>query len=349
MNTLIPLFISDRIQDGAYIQCERYCCKTPLRKECFDYYTRLVEGGTEGFHVCPHGMTSCLVRKDGQTFIFTSFRNRDCYNKKKARAIVNGPEVLYNPALDEKQIMNLINFSLSGSGSVADSILKKEEAIRDISHEVKKLNAQILEHCDLLLNETTFDPEIVNRELKTIYICSSMMRMRLSFYELESNYSRLNVGSTFSCVVYKKFDKIRRILQNYKKKNVTITISGNSYRKMDVYPIFDMIPLLLVENAVKYSFENSEVEILFDHFDSLGIIKIKSFSRHCTNDEIKHLFEKGVRGKNTKTEEGNGLGLFFVKRICDIHSLDISIESSSNKTSIGNIDYSNFIVTLKMV
>ena len=90
---------------------------------------------------------------------------------------------------------------------------------------------------------------------------------------------------------------------------------------MKAYSSLDLIPLLLIENAVKYAYVPSgaekkdfPVEIIFNdnEIDSLSV-QVKSYSPYCPPNELDHLFEKNYRGKNAQafTNNGSGIGLFF--------------------------------------
>lgn len=185
--------------------------------------------------------------------------------------------------------------------------------------------------------------------LKTIFVCSQMIASRFSLYDYEKNPNALKGGS-FDCNVYKKFDKCRIILKNYLNKNVSIALSGSSYRCMQAYTSFEMIPLLILENAVKYSRPSGEVQVNFScDVDDLLIVSIDSYSPYCSEDDLKHIFDKGFRGKNAiKTSDGSGIGLYFVKLVCNLHDIEISAHSDSTKiTQINNIAYAPFKIQLQ--
>lgn len=341
---LLPILTEDmEICDGFYINCEPYCKKNCKSSECQIFYQNLIDKNENGFFTCPNGLSTYVMSQNDKKLIFTSFRERNTYSKSKAKLFSQRSLSIYNPILNEKQICDLINQSL-----INENIEKKEEALSDLSHEVKKLNAQIKEHSDVLLN---FDlPENVLTQVQTIYACSSMIVSRFSIYDYERSSNRFNYGCPFECNVYKKFDKICKVLRNYKKKNVRLNISGNSFRTFEAYTSFEIVPLLLIDNAIKYTLENNEILINFKDFDTKSIITIESYSIFCPEDELDLLFKKGKRGKNaTKiNEEGSGLGLYCVKAICDLHNIDIKIFSDSSKiNSCNSIEYAPFIVTLK--
>lgn len=188
-------------------------------------------------------------------------------------------------------------------------------------------------------------------KIRTINASSSMIMSRYTLDDYEKNPAALR-GGTFECNVYKKFDKINRILRNYEKKAVQIEFTGNSYMHINAYPSFELIPLLILENAVKYSYRNGTITVHFDEnkWDKkkrLSIL-ISSYGPECPKEELDQVFDKGFRGENAKKQaDGSGIGLYFVKILCDLHNIKVSVCSEVSKsTSISGIRYAPFEVRL---
>ena len=103
-----------------------------------------------------------------------------------------------------------------------------------------------------------------------------------------------------------------------------------------------------MDNAVKYSYSDNPIEIVFTELDSDLLVEIKSFGPLCTDAELKQVFQKGFRGKNAEqSNHGSGIGLFFVKILCDLHNVDIDVSSEEPIVNINNMEYANFIVSLR--
>ena len=341
------------LEEGEYIEAISFCKTNCAKGKCLDYYKQLMQNEKGRFYTCPFGMSS-FISTDGT--VLTCMRERKTYNKKLAANIRNANEKAYNPILDSTQLLSLINASFR-INSEERRLDEKRASIDSISHEVKQLNAQIKEKCDVILqNNKLSDPngelslkerQSIEEEIKTIFVSSSMIASRFSLYDYEKNPSTLSQGA-YPCVVYKKFDKIRKILNNYQKRKIDIKISGSSFQQIKAYSSFELIPLLLIENAVKYSYESNSVQIDFIEKDNRLRVTIKSFSPYCSEEDLKHVFEKGYRGKNAmKVAEGSGIGLYFVKMLCKVHSVDISVTSDNKSiTDISGVAYAPFSVVL---
>ena len=99
---------------------------------------------------------------------------------------------------------------------------------------------------------------------------------------------------------------------------------------------------------MKYSYLDNPVEIIFTEADSDLLVNIKSFGPLCTDAELKQVFLKGFRGKNAEeTNQGSGIGLFFVKILCDLHNIDIDVSSEGPIVNINSMKYAKFVVSLR--
>lgn len=351
---LIPIYTLDHIVDGKYIYALSHCLENCSKQKCKSFYLSIKDTG--GFHCCPYGLTTYV--DINSNYIFTCLRVRGYYEKSKAKQISKDNDI-YNPVLNKDQVLDLVAASVSFEIENADLKNKRAE-IESISHEVRKLNAQIKERCDAILQTyrmldddysiAEIDISAIQRALKTIFVSSSMIDSRFAMLKSESDANVLLGGGLFECNIYKKFHKIQRILKNYQKREIPIFISGESYAKIDAYSSFEFIPLLLIENAVKYSYDyDNPVNVFFEEKTGELYVKISSYSPYCSKEDISNIFQKWYRGENAKrvSSDGSGIGLFFVKQLCDIHHIEISVTSDSESvTQINGIPYSMFTVTL---
>ena len=356
---LIPtLNNNNEIIDGTYIKALGFCKKNCKNGKCLDFYVGLSEKPIDAFYRCPYGLSVYITVFDNQRIIFTSFREINTYKPKNHRF---DKEKIYNPVLSQEQILVLIKNSISEK-KFSKELEERDDAFNSMSHEVKKLNAQIKENCDSLFNIYldkneiySLTPDEYNKmfeKIRSLYCISTMINTRYSLYDYEKKNETLLIGNPININIYKKFDKCRRVLNNYQKKNISITFTGSSYKCIKGYPTsFEMIPFLILENALKYSNSGSKVEVSFLQNDRNLQIEITSISPYCSQEDLKHITEKGFRGKNAKKiADGNGIGLYLFKILCDIHNINVNFNSDSKQISqFNNIPFAPFIVSLNFV
>lgn len=352
---LLPCLDQDlKLHDGTFIHLFSFCEKNCLRKKCTKHYTDLFFEKKSVFKKCPYGLVSYIHVDGDKKTIFTSLREKALYQKKSKRFLA---ESVYNPVLTREQLLVLIGNSIKKHKEEC-YLSEKIESFDSMAHEVKKLNSQIKEYCDSLINlyyekndyMALTQDEYANlfEKIKSLYIISSMITSRYTIYDYDKNPEILSYGSKLQSSIHGKFLKCSKILKNYKNKNSHIKLEGETHKCLKTFPSFEMVPFLLIENALKYALDGTEINVKFtDGLDSLQV-SIVSVGPYCSQDDISHIFDKGFRGTNAKkASDGNGIGLYFVKLICDLHNISISAESDSIlKEKVGDIPYTKFSINL---
>jgi signal transduction histidine kinase len=91
------------------------------------------------------------------------------------------------------------------------------------------------------------------------------------------------------------------------------------------------IMLNLISNAIKYSPENSAIEVLtVSNKEGLEIL-VTDHGMGIPEDDQQHLFERFFRAKNATNVQGTGLGLNIVKRYIDLMGGEISFTTKENQ------------------
>ena len=98
----------------------------------------------------------------------------------------------------------------------------------------------------------------------------------------------------------------------------------------------------LIENAIKYSGENSVVEVKSWDDEKWVYISIKDNGIGIPEGDIEHVFEKFYRVKNDASHsvKGTGLGLYLVKYFVELHGGTIEVESNLGEGTL-------FLIKLK--
>jgi len=95
----------------------------------------------------------------------------------------------------------------------------------------------------------------------------------------------------------------------------------------------------LIDNAVKFSPENREIEIgLSDNGDSIQFF-IRDEGIGMDEETKSHIFDMYYRGEEARAMPGHGVGLAIVKRIVELHDGTITVESSPGSGSTFHITF----------
>ena len=98
---------------------------------------------------------------------------------------------------------------------------------------------------------------------------------------------------------------------------------------------FTNVIVNILDNAIKYSPENPNIDIYTENIKDLLLIKIKDRGLGLNKSTINRIFEKFYREHtgDLHNVKGHGLGLAYVKRIVEDHNGQISVESEKGKGS----------------
>jgi signal transduction histidine kinase len=83
----------------------------------------------------------------------------------------------------------------------------------------------------------------------------------------------------------------------------------------------------LVDNALKYTPTGGVVEVVTREVDGAGELTVRDTGIGIAEEDKPRIFERLYRGDRSRSEPGLGLGLSFVKAICDAHGGRIDVES----------------------
>jgi len=89
----------------------------------------------------------------------------------------------------------------------------------------------------------------------------------------------------------------------------------------------------LLDNAVKYCPEGSEVQVRLQADGESIIVEVADNGPGIPPEDLPHIFDKmyRVEKESTRSVEGSGLGLSIVKRIVELHGGQITVESTVGK------------------
>lgn len=114
-----------------------------------------------------------------------------------------------------------------------------------------------------------------------------------------------------------------------KSKLINASIKGDRMSLVELFTI-------LIDNAVKYSPNNSIVNINFSKEKEKLVVKIKDRGIGIKASDVAYIFNRFYRADISRSKEkvdGYGLGLSIAKKIADMHQAKITVVSVPNKGS----------------
>lgn len=210
-----------------------------------------------------------------------------------------------------------------------------------ITHELKspistvKLSLQTMlkrtlepDKSEKLLNHSLADVDRLESLVDNILFAAKIERNSHGFSSQEVNISE---------VLYVICE---RFMQNKKQIKVRPEIAENVYLNTDTIG-FSSVAINLIENAVKYSGEGTNVTVSLSENNTHVVLKVCDEGIGIADAEKKKIFEKFYRvgSEDTRNTKGTGLGLYIVKRFVEIYKGVITIKDNKPKGTIFELQF----------
>ncbi len=207
--------------------------------------------------------------------------------------------------------------------------------VANVSHEFKTPMTTIGGFIDGMLDGTIAEDErehylgIVSEEIKRL---SRLVIAMLNMSKIESGEMRIDP---------KRFNLTEQIWsifvsfeQNIESKH--ITVKGFEYLSSKyIEADSDMINQVfynLIDNAVKFTQQNGEIEISMADDPDFVSVSIKNTGKGIAPEDLMHVFERFYKGDKSRglDSKSAGLGLFIVQNIVKLHDGEITVASEQN-------------------
>ena len=230
----------------------------------------------------------------------------------------------------------LAGFFLAGRTlkPIKEMVDEQDRFITDASHELRTPITSLKTEIEVNLRDKS-----LNKETKKIL--ESNLEEVNNLQALSDNLIKLAGFKKSGRVIFEKLnlseivgDAVKKVSNLAKYKHITIKnnlrdyiVSGGRQSLTESFVIF-------LENAIKYSSENSSVIISSKTVDHTVVVSIKDEGIGISEEDMPHLFERFYRADKSRTKTditGHGLGLAIAKQIVEKHRGSIKVKSRVGK------------------
>lgn len=216
-----------------------------------------------------------------------------------------------------------------------------EESTTALIHDLRHLSTAIYHSAEQAERaRTSRDNAELADSLKTIVATQTMLKARIDYLDYTTGVDRFEALEQIP--VYSRVDKVVRCFRAAARdKSVEIALSGQSFRFTKGPNILDIVPYVLIDNAIKYSPPACEVAVRVYDLDDKTVVSISSLGPAVANAELKKIFEVGFRGQNAKAvrPSGTGIGLSVAKEIIQKFSGDLKIDQTDEVFERDGVKY----------
>tara|TARA_R110002072_G_scaffold72354_1_gene172982 strand:+ start:856 stop:1557 length:702 start_codon:yes stop_codon:yes gene_type:complete len=215
-------------------------------------------------------------------------------------------------------------------------------------HETVNINDSIKTHTEIV-SKGVNDKQGVPYHIDVIHENSSLLAILTTVVKYSLNKSFKVEGEKDLRNLHGKFKKAGISLKlRLKNKNIKLNLKSERFPLINLYPIIDTLPYILIDNAIKYSHKDSEINIEMIDLGREITISIENFGPEIFEDEKEKLVERGYRGSHADSSNipGNGLGLSIAKDICESHNGSLEIKYGNDEYNFNGRTYKKFIVSI---
>ncbi len=216
-----------------------------------------------------------------------------------------------------------------------EEIRKNMEQMRldffaNVSHELRTPIAVVRAYAETLVDGVVTDKEKVNQYYdRMLSECKSMERLVGDLLTLSKMQNPDFVVDKEPVNLVHIFEDLRRSVRAIsEERNINVELSKNSdvYMMMGDYDRLRQMFLVILDNAVKFSQDNSTVYITLEQDDKIRV-SIRDTGVGISKEELPSIFEKFYKSKLRQNAKGSGLGLAIAKQIALKHNGTIEVES----------------------
>ena len=216
----------------------------------------------------------------------------------------------------------------------------RRDFISNLSHELRTPVSVIRANSETLIDSALDDKEqakifasaiLHNAERLTDMVSSLLDLSRIEYGELKLNFEELDLDTFFKTYV--------QSLQTLsKKKNIDIIYKANHKGKILAdSQAFERIMNNLIDNAIKYSENNSQIIIsTSNEVDEYIKVIVEDNGTGISPEDKDHIFSRFFRTASARAtdNQGSGLGLAIVKHLVNSLNGEVGVQNSESKGSI---------------
>jgi signal transduction histidine kinase len=211
----------------------------------------------------------------------------------------------------------------------------RKDFISNVSHEVQTPVAAITGFTEILLEEGLSREEqqeyllLVNKEsIRLSHLCENMLRMsRLDNQQIVVKKGKVRVDEQLRKCIIMLSEKWSDEKREYELDFQELIIQSSSDLLMQIW-------YNLIDNAIKYSTEDSTIWISGKIEEEFLTVTIKNEGKGISIDKQQKIFDKFYQCEESHKKQGNGLGLSIVKRIVELLGGTVNCRSEALEGTI---------------
>ena len=204
----------------------------------------------------------------------------------------------------------------------------RKDFVSNISHELRTPVTVIRGSLEALCDKIITDPKQIDEyHLQMLNEAKFLQRLvgdlldlsRLQNPDFAIEKQELNLNDVNSDVVRsaRQIAKNKNVSINIDLKNPNLKIFGDYGRLRQMF-------LIILDNAIKFSFENNKVDVLAKN----DTIIIRDYGIGINEKDLPHIFDRFYKTHGEHNKVGTGLGLAIAKQIAERHNIELIAQNN---------------------
>ena len=228
---------------------------------------------------------------------------------------------------------------------LADNSLKDKlsikESLEDISHQLKTPLTSINIMLDNIIDDVDMDEmvrrDFINNIKREVTNINSLVLSLLKLTKFDVNVVKFMSNIVYVNKIVK--DAIRNVLVIADSKNIKFNINGDDDIKLVCDYKWEVEAISnILKNSIEHSNSNGVIDISYSQNKVYTLICIKDYGVGIDSKDIKHIFERFYKGKNS-SKDSIGIGLALSKNIIEKDNGSISVNSKKMLGTVFQIKY----------
>ena len=221
-----------------------------------------------------------------------------------------------------------------------DEKINLKDIINDISHQLKTPLSALIAYNDILKNHENMD---IETKSKFIEMTSEQLdRMDwlittlLKYARIESNAVSYNKEMIPISESIRYAIEPLKVSANNKKQSIELDFNSEGYYFHDKKWIAESLSNI-IKNAIEHTDINGKIKISLEETPMSISITVSDNGEGIEKTELKNIFKRFYKGKNSINPKSIGIGLSLSKKIIEAHGGSITAESELGKGTNFNI------------
>jgi signal transduction histidine kinase len=334
-----PFIAEGKLYDGI-IHGQLNICRKCEKRDCAGFVGKPFQHFT-----CSKGFSCYPVSAFGSNFVLNGLISSE-FNT----AIIGKQRKPYKQnTISHQDILKSLKHTNQLNDSISSDITNEVKGSVAFLHDIRTSVGIVLDWCQDVIgggDGETFEEKLrtASEDLVGLYQSISLLKEQLNLADIIPNPSAITYGVKGQSNINGFLYKMHKIFEpRFRRKGLQIQMEGFTKARIEAYNSIQFIPLILLDNALKYSAygKTTVIRLHEDRHQNFIQITVSSYGRVVPEEYWEKIFEKYVRGPGATelNPQGMGLGLYIAQKIAEAHNFRIRYKAVSHDGISGMNDF----------